>query len=176
MEDAGDVDFVTLRNALPGELGQNAVIDWHNEDLERTYQSALRSEWANMDNQATGHQTESTLAGLLILGTVLVTAVLSVWTILLIIGTLIQPPTNPIFGLPAYAALGGIGTLGIAGGIWVLLSARAARIQRFPALALAGSCVISSFLPPVLVATLHTICPWAIMLVILAAWNLIRKP
>ena len=44
MEDATDEELIALRNALPGESRENAVVVWHDEDLERTYQSALRSE------------------------------------------------------------------------------------------------------------------------------------
>ena len=44
MEDATDEELIALRNALPGERRENAVVVWHDEELERTYQSALRSE------------------------------------------------------------------------------------------------------------------------------------
>lgn len=42
MVDATEEEHTTMRNALPGELRPNAVIVWHDRDLERRYQSALR--------------------------------------------------------------------------------------------------------------------------------------
>lgn len=44
MEGATNEELVAMRKALPGELRQNAVIVWHDRGLERTYQTALRSE------------------------------------------------------------------------------------------------------------------------------------
>ena len=44
LESASNDEILALRNALPGERRENAVIVWHDEDLERTYQSALQSE------------------------------------------------------------------------------------------------------------------------------------
>ncbi len=43
LESAGNVEILALRNALPGERREHAVVVWHDEDLERTYQSALQS-------------------------------------------------------------------------------------------------------------------------------------
>ena len=44
MEDASNDELIALRKALWRELRENAVIVWHDEDLERMYQSALQSE------------------------------------------------------------------------------------------------------------------------------------
>ena len=44
MESASNDEILAMRNALPGERRENAVIVWHDEDLERAYQSALQSE------------------------------------------------------------------------------------------------------------------------------------
>ena len=44
LESASNDEILAMRNALPGERRENAVIVWHDEDLERTYQSALQSE------------------------------------------------------------------------------------------------------------------------------------
>ena len=44
MKDASNDELIALRKALGGELRENAVIVWHDKDLERTYQSALQSE------------------------------------------------------------------------------------------------------------------------------------
>ena len=44
MEDASNDELIALRKALGGELRENAAIVWHDEDLERTYQSALQSD------------------------------------------------------------------------------------------------------------------------------------
>ena len=44
LESASNDEILAMRNALPGERRENAVIVWHDEDLERAYQSALQSE------------------------------------------------------------------------------------------------------------------------------------
>ena len=44
MEGATNEELIAMRKALPGESHQNAVIVWHDRGLERTYQTALRSE------------------------------------------------------------------------------------------------------------------------------------
>ncbi len=44
LESASNDEILALRNALPGERRENAVVVWHDEDLEQTYQSALQSE------------------------------------------------------------------------------------------------------------------------------------
>ena len=44
LESASNDELIALRNALPGEWRENAVVVWHDEDLERVYQSALQSE------------------------------------------------------------------------------------------------------------------------------------
>ena len=43
LEGASNDEPAALRNALPGERRENAVIVWHDDDLERAYQSALQS-------------------------------------------------------------------------------------------------------------------------------------
>ena len=43
LEGASNDEPAALRNALPGERRENAVIVWHDDDLERVYQSALQS-------------------------------------------------------------------------------------------------------------------------------------
>ena len=44
LEDASNDELFALQQALPRELRENAVIVWHDEYLERAYQSALQSE------------------------------------------------------------------------------------------------------------------------------------
>ena len=44
LESASNDELIALQQALPGEWRENAVVVWHDEDLKRTYQSALRSE------------------------------------------------------------------------------------------------------------------------------------
>lgn len=44
LESASNDELIALRNALPGERRENAVVVWHDEDLERAYQNALQSE------------------------------------------------------------------------------------------------------------------------------------
>ena len=44
LESASNDELIALRNALSGEWRENAVVVWHDEDLERAYQSALQSE------------------------------------------------------------------------------------------------------------------------------------
>ena len=51
MEDATEEEHVAARRALPDEWRQNAVIVWHDLDLERTYQSALRSRWVSNERK-----------------------------------------------------------------------------------------------------------------------------
>ena len=44
LEYASNDELIALGEALRGEWRENAVVVWHDEDLERTYQSALQSE------------------------------------------------------------------------------------------------------------------------------------
>jgi len=43
LESASNDELIALQHALPGEWRENAVVVWHDEDLERVYQSALQS-------------------------------------------------------------------------------------------------------------------------------------
>ena len=44
LESASNDELIALQQALPSEWRENAVVVWHDEDLKRTYQSALQSE------------------------------------------------------------------------------------------------------------------------------------
>ena len=44
LESASNDELIALQQALEGEWRENAVVVWHDEGLERTYQSALQSE------------------------------------------------------------------------------------------------------------------------------------
>ena len=56
MEDATNEELIAVEDALPGELRQNAVIVWHDEDLGRT-QGALQSGQATIDDQPMAERT-----------------------------------------------------------------------------------------------------------------------
>ena len=44
LESASNDELIALQQALPGEWREDAVVVWHDEELERMYQSALQSE------------------------------------------------------------------------------------------------------------------------------------